>query len=72
MSNEPRVVQPLVVMQPPPDPQQTYDEAQADRFIEDTSIPTGLTFEEWCAQRRPLPFPGDSGKAELTADVPES
>ena len=69
--SEPRVVQPLVVMQPPPDPLSTYDEVTAGQFVEDTTVTTGLSYEEWCAQRRPLPYPGDSVDTDLSADVPE-
>jgi hypothetical protein len=68
--SEPRVVQPLVVMQPPPDPLSNYDEATSGQFVEDTTIPTGLTFEEWVTQRRPLPFP-ESAEVDLSTDVPE-
>ena len=69
--SEPRIVQPLVVMQSPPDPLSDYDEATAGKFTEDTSVQTGLDYQDWVAQRRPLPFPGDKTDEDLSADVPE-
>ena len=68
--SEPRIVQPLVVMQPPPDPLSSYDDMVADQFTEDTTVSTDLTYEQWCAQRRPLPYPGETAP-DLNADVPE-
>lgn len=55
MADEPRILQPIVVMPPPPDPEATYDDVEAARFIEDTTVVDDLTFEQWVAQRRPLP-----------------
>jgi len=54
MAEEPRVVQPLVVMPPPVDVSPLADD-EADRFTQDLSLPSNLTFQEWVARSRPLP-----------------
>lgn len=54
MADEPRVIQPLVIMTAPTEPSPGID-GEADRFIEDLTVPSNLTFQEWVAVNRPLP-----------------
>ena len=63
--SEPKVITPLVVMPPMEQPPDAVD-IDSERFIEDTSVPTGLTFEEWLAARRE-PTTGAADEA----DIPE-
>ena len=63
-------MQPLVVMQPPPDPADNLDPDGGDRFIEDTTVHSGLTFTEWLAQHRPIP-PAPRGHVEYEDAIPE-
>jgi hypothetical protein len=69
MADEPRVIQPIVIMPPPPDPEDSYVDEDAERFIEDTTVPGGMTFTEWLAATRPKPLPRVSD--DLAIDAPE-
>jgi hypothetical protein len=69
MAEEQRIVQPLVIMQPPADPEATFVDEQAERFIEDTTVEGGLTFAEWVAKNKPIQTPPPDTTA--AADVPE-
>jgi hypothetical protein len=56
MADEPRVLQPIVIIPGPSDPTPTADDLEAERFIEDLTVPSDLTFTEWVARNRPLPM----------------
>ncbi len=72
MAEEPRVIQPMVLIPGPTDPVPTYDDVEAERFIEDTSIPSDLTFQEWVARNRPLPpMEKVADPTPLLDDVPD-
>jgi hypothetical protein len=70
---EQRVLQPMVIMPPPveaataPD----VDDQDADRFIEDTTVEGGLTFQEWIARNRPIPKVEPVAGVDFSADIPD-
>jgi hypothetical protein len=72
VAEEPRVIQPIVIIPGPIDPTPTADDVEAERFIEDLRVASDLTFTEWVARNRPLPplelVPDPS---PLLADVPD-
>ena len=68
MSDGPRVVQPMVVMQPPPEP--LIDPDGGEQFVEDTRVQGDLTYTEWLAQHRPLPS-APRGHVEYEDAIPE-
>ena len=72
MADEPRIIQPLVIMAPPPDPTISADDVEAERFIEDLTVPSDLTFQEWVIRNRPLPpMERVADATPLLADVPD-
>ena len=71
MADEHRVIQPMVIMTPPPDPEVTYDDQEANRFVEDTQVRGDLTFQQWVAQRQPLPAVAAEPESPFADDVPE-
>lgn len=71
MNDERRIIQPVVIMPPPPPVDDVPDE-EASRFIEDTSVPTDLTFSEWVAQNRPqAPAEPEVLAGVPAADIPD-
>ena len=72
MAEEPRVLQPLVIMQPPAEPLPTSEDEEAERFIEDLAVPSDLTFQDWVARNRPLPpMEKVANAAVLYDDIPD-
>jgi len=71
MAEEPRVIQPLVIMPSPVDSTPVADD-EAERFIEDLVVPSDLTFQEWVARNRPLPPLEQAADATaLVGDIPD-
>jgi len=67
-----RILQPVVIMPPPP-PVEEVEDIEAARFIEDTSVPADLTFQEWVTQNRPQPPAPEPAAAQSipTEDIPD-
>ena len=69
--SEQRVLQPFAVMAPPQDPS-VVEDPDADRFIEDTTVVSGLSWQEWLAHNRPHP-PVPVAEAGLPEDdIPDA
>jgi hypothetical protein len=71
MAEEPRVIQPLVIIPGPVDPTPTTED-EADRFIENLVVTSDLTFQDWVARNRPLPpMEKSPDAAVLYDDIPD-
>jgi hypothetical protein len=71
MAEEPRVIQPMVIMPAPTDPEPVPDDEGA-RFVEDLRVASDLTYQEWVSRNRPLPpMEKVADPTPLLADIPD-